>query len=102
MTDRIARTTLITLTVRANEAPVEGPSTYAAVLEGGGPGAATHLTLPLIDGRAADHLVVVWGRDPLDGQHWKLVQELERERVYAPVPVAISMAGPGQVAGRAA
>ncbi len=102
MIDRIARTTRISLTVRGDEVPDEGLATYSALLQGGGPGAATRLTVPLIDGRLADHLVVIWGQGPLDGQRWQLAQELDNEGVYAPVPVPISMAGPGQMVGRAA
>lgn len=53
----------------------------------------TRLTVPFVDGRPADRLVVVWGHDPHDGRPWQLAKEFDREAVYTPVPVPISMAG---------
>lgn len=91
----IERAALVTVTVRGNEVPTEGVATYNAILRNGGPGAPTRLTVPFVDGRHADRLVVVWGDDPHEGRRWQLAKELDHEVVYTPVPVAISMAGPG-------
>jgi hypothetical protein len=99
----IERNALVTLAVRGNEVPADGVATYNAILRNGGPGAPTRLTVPFVDGRPADRLVVVWGDDPREGRRWQLAQKSGHEAVYTPVPVPISMAGPGDWnVGRAA
>ncbi|OJV82180.1 MAG: hypothetical protein BGO37_04090 [Cellulomonas sp. 73-92] len=91
----IERTEVVTVAVRGDEVPADGVATYSAILRNGGPGAPTRLTVPSVDGRPAGRLVVVWGDDPDDGRLWQLAREIGREAVYTPVPVPISMAGPG-------
>ncbi len=91
----IERTALVTVAIRGNEVPADGVATYNAILRNGGPGVPTRLTVPFVDGRPADRLVVAWGDDPHDGRPWQLVKQFEHEAVYTPVPVPIAMAGPG-------